>query len=1021
MRYNPRAPYIIGEEWVPIRQASYLPSQEEERGYTFTIDAAATIVSGAFYVQTQPYIPVSDQVEIIALYRGDTEDLTGPLMQVVIPASAISVTGDVIGDLADLLNPSDDELVGLFAGDGHPNTAAVGIQFDVSAYQNALQGKRIVDAALLYTTGSVTNSAETAVEIARALSTTNALEYGIIEPADPSRLNSVDFDSVNVFWTAGVTASSEQRAYPWRWEELNLFDETAAAATKLQVIIRVFTSNSDVANTATIGYAALQVIFCEEQRILYGGKRIVNIGGGDEGYTVGPSFVQLRNTSLAIPSSSTAAGGYFVSHSHRQLGEARLSENKQPPTLYGLRQLYEIPTMQSKIVDITQEIGDEFTSATSDVVPYITLHTASAIVTGVHAYGEQVPAPVYGSITAVQSVNGLSQDGAANGPFTQVRFYARRFGSSSGTLILRQGATTQASITEDEFDALPLIVDGWREVTLDLDNDITFSSTDVSYTWEALGVAAGSRWEVLGGDGPAFTGSHSNAFASYEQPNQGHILELFWKKPNQLSTTEDDNSDAVLIFSQDPPTVTGFTVVGSGCSIPVTGIGADCNLSDACLPTAIHGNALSWTTGVLCESYSREIEGEWGTADTGQVTTTSGGTADNYFVRNGQGIFYFPANNVSLNVTYPVSMADLTMRGEVRVSGQPTGASVEISLTARHTDGTHFVQARLFPSETGTVSANLRYFDGGGEVGTGFIAIQNLTATTRMAFTFEIVGVNLRLRVWPASEPEPIGVWHLTFVTTLITAGDVIVDGAVSSSVTGPFPMEFAFDNLTAIPFALEGATVEVQREDDLTDWQTIATVSPCVTGMCDLEARVGMESRYRIRTCNVLDFCGPWVTGAGTITAPGVTIDGDGNGVLIFTSNRNPDASLAYTMGFERDASEEFGFPEAAFTRVDAQFGRDFFVAFRPLERGGDDFSRNLLVNAMAIPVESLPDINDLRDLAWDDLPYVCVRDELGNRWFANVRVPAGRIRRNRTLYYAQIDVLRVTDTAAPVEGGGV
>jgi hypothetical protein len=74
------------------------------------------------------------------------------------------------------------------------------------------------------------------------------------------------------------------------------------------------------------------------------------------------------------------------------------------------------------------------------------------------------------------------------------------------------------------------------------------------------------------------------------------------------------------------------------------------------------------------------------------------------------------------------------------------------------------------------------------------------------------------------------------------------------------------------------------------------------------------------------------------------------------------------------------------------------------------------ILVQAAAITVPSLADFKGLRDLAWDDLPYVCVRDELGNRWFANVLVPAGETKRNRRLYLAQIRVTEVTDTPAPV-----
>ena len=66
-----------------------------------------------------------------------------------------------------------------------------------------------------------------------------------------------------------------------------------------------------------------------------------------------------------------------------------------------------------------------------------------------------------------------------------------------------------------------------------------------------------------------------------------------------------------------------------------------------------------------------------------------------------------------------------------------------------------------------------------------------------------------------------------------------------------------------------------------------------------------------------------------------------------------------------------------------------------------------------------SLANFKRLRDLGWASLPYVCVRDELGNRWYANVRVPDGTVRMNRTVYVAQIQVAEVTSTPFPVDPG--
>lgn len=220
----------------------------------------------------------------------------------------------------------------------------------------------------------------------------------------------------------------------------------------------------------------------------------------------------------------------------------------------------------------------------------------------------------------------------------------------------------------------------------------------------------------------------------------------------------------------------------------------------------------------------------------------------------------------------------------------------------------------------------------------------------------------------------------------------------------------------------------EVQRQDDTMDpdeWETIARIAaPNVTAMDDYEARVGVESRYRARMVHRVGVPGFWSAPvAATIPAPGVTGTHVDVGVLILTSNHNPAGNLAYVMNPDRSGSEDFTFPEAGQVELQAMFGRDYRMAFRPLERGGVEFTRTLLVNAAAVSASVLDKgFRGLRDLAWDSLPYVCVRDELDSRWLATLLVPSGSVRRSRRrgqMQLAQVTVVEVADTPVPVDGG--
>ena len=220
----------------------------------------------------------------------------------------------------------------------------------------------------------------------------------------------------------------------------------------------------------------------------------------------------------------------------------------------------------------------------------------------------------------------------------------------------------------------------------------------------------------------------------------------------------------------------------------------------------------------------------------------------------------------------------------------------------------------------------------------------------------------------------------------------------------------------------------EVQRQDttmDADEWETIGLITdPAITGMSDYEARVGVATTYRIRMVHETGIEGPWSSEVtATISAPGVTGTHVDASVLIFTSNENPDGNVAHVMSWEGRPQEDFTFPEASQVDLQRMYQRDYRVAFRPLERDGVEFTRLLLVNALGVPSSTMDKgFTGLRDLAWDTIPYVCVRDELDNRWLATLLLPNANLRRIPAaghLELAQMTIIEVTDTPAPVDGG--
>jgi hypothetical protein len=602
--------------------------------------------------------------------------------------------------------------------------------------------------------------------------------------------------------------------------------------------------------------------------------------------------------------------------------------------------------------------------------------------------------------------------------------------------------TSIANLTVEEFDALDEIINGWKEVTLRFTTPPTMGSgTNPQWRWSATGEQPGSRWEILGAIAPALSGAPFNPFnrvpsphqlslATYGAPTSGANINLGWipqYAPPVSATVDDQTSDASLMFGLDMPTITGFSA--EEASQEITGIGLDCDLDPCCIPTALDFVELSWglppNTGIASDDFERvEAPGGWGTSSDGHVWTVAG-TSTNFQVLDGTGQIAPTATSSDRLTWVNVGGPDQDVTVQFKIGGVSEGTGpLRIGLIARSIDASNYYTAQLHYTSTQTVQLRIseRVAGVGADMGTviltGFAAPND---NTWYNFRFQVFGIWLRTKVWGLDQEEPG--WMLEVTDTSLTTGNNAGAFARDES-TAAGPTIFYFDNFVAGPPDYNFGYYELQRMDTVTtEWQTIMKASnPATTGFNDYEARVGILSSYRIRAVDVYDFPGLWSsTVTVTVPAPGVTIGCDDGHLLIFTSNEEQDGSinLAYSSVWEqgRGVEESFTFAEANFVQLQAMYNRDFFTAFRPTERGGEQFSRTVLVQAAAIAPETLADFTSLRDMAWANVSYICVRDEEGNRWFATVLVPSGRVLRDRRLYLAPVDIIEVTDTPSQVD----
>jgi hypothetical protein len=286
----------------------------------------------------------------------------------------------------------------------------------------------------------------------------------------------------------------------------------------------------------------------------------------------------------------------------------------------------------------------------------------------------------------------------------------------------------------------------------------------------------------------------------------------------------------------------------------------------------------------------------------------------------------------------------------------------------------------------------------------------------------------LKMMAWDISDSDTVpNTWQATAADTTFTQGQVGVRTLLNSGNTNTLPVLFNWDSFNVRPPSDNFGYYELQRMDDDTPWQTIMkATSPEVSGFSDFEARMNMRSDYRIRQVNVYEFVGQWSSLASARLPSPITGTGaDGHELLIFTSNvdQTHGRSLAYEQVWDGNPVDDMSYFEGnGMMQFQRMYRRDFQVGFHSLERGGVQFERTLLVQNAAVAPPILENaFMSLRDLAWAALPYVCVRTNLGDRWFMTVEVPSGTVSRKRRLQLVQVKCTENTGEPYPVDPSGV
>ena len=205
----------------------------------------------------------------------------------------------------------------------------------------------------------------------------------------------------------------------------------------------------------------------------------------------------------------------------------------------------------------------------------------------------------------------------------------------------------------------------------------------------------------------------------------------------------------------------------------------------------------------------------------------------------------------------------------------------------------------------------------------------------------------------------------------------------------------------------------EIQRMDEYDPvFRTVALVEGWSSIVWpDYEASIGIRSDYRIRSVRTDGVAGDWSATFGAILPAGQV-------ALTFTSNAATGLAIAYYETWDtEEVDRPFQFLEAEDVTFRQIYGRERQFAFHPVERKGVSFQRTLLVNALCTTfLPTLRLFNPLRIMAWAPIPYVCVRDGEGNKWYAAIEVPEGTNVRPGERWFATVRVTEVSNVPTVV-----
>lgn len=196
------------------------------------------------------------------------------------------------------------------------------------------------------------------------------------------------------------------------------------------------------------------------------------------------------------------------------------------------------------------------------------------------------------------------------------------------------------------------------------------------------------------------------------------------------------------------------------------------------------------------DTFTRVTASGWGTADTGQAWTTTGGSASDFSTSGTQGLHSLGTVNVS-RYSVAASLVDVDLRAEVQTAALATGGPQYAHVVTRYLDVNNLYAARLSFNTDQTITLTIQKRVGGTQTDiTSTTMPFTHAAATPYAIRFQVAGSTLRAKAWPLTDVE-VPIWYLTTVdAALSAAGAVGVRSVLDAANTNTLPLVVTYDNV---------------------------------------------------------------------------------------------------------------------------------------------------------------------------------------------------------------------------------